>query len=394
MAKIILEKLLTYETIIWDWNGTLLNDADIGHEVESILFRRHGVTPLSKEERARLFRFPISDYYQERGFDFSKKSYDELSREWLEIYESQVKLAPLFEGVPEMLGELRQKGSDQFILSAAPQDHLMDMMLHHNLADYFKAIYGLENARADSKVGRGLELAKEGPRHIPVLIGHTHWDHIQGFPFFAPAYIPGFSLTLYGASGFRKDLKSVFQGQLDRDYFPVELKDMHAKLDFKTFESNPIKFGKISVAWDFTNHPGATVCFRIDVGGKRIGYITDNEFLQGYLGRPHDLTPESEVCKPYLRTIEFVKGCDLLIAEAQYTCDEYPKKIGWGHTGLANACLLAKFSGAKSWIVTHHDPMNDDDTLLRKLALTRQILKSMDCDIYATHAYDGMVEYV
>lgn len=178
MAKIILEKLLTYETIIWDWNGTLLNDADIGHEVESILFRRHGVTPLSKEERARLFRFPILDYYQERGFDFSKKSYDELSREWLEIYESQVKLAPLFEGVPEMLGELRQKGSDQFILSAAPQDHLMDMMLHHNLADYFKAIYGLENARADSKVGRGLELAKDfgvNPE-TSILVGDTTHD--------------------------------------------------------------------------------------------------------------------------------------------------------------------------------------------------------------------------
>jgi DNA-binding response OmpR family regulator len=240
----------------------------------------------------------------------------------------------------------------------------------------------------------GLELAKAGPRHIPILIGHTHWDHIQGFPFFAPAYIPGFSLTLYGASGFRKDLKSVFQGQLDRDYFPVELKDMHATLDFKTLDTNPVAFGKISVAWDFTNHPGATVCFRIDIGGKRIAYITDNEFLQGYLGKPHDLTPDSDVCRPYQRTIDFVKGCDLLIAEAQYTQQEYPKKIGWGHTGLANACALAKFSGAKRWIITHHDPMNDDDALQNKLALTRQILKSMNCDIHSTHAYDGMIEYV
>lgn len=239
----------------------------------------------------------------------------------------------------------------------------------------------------------GLELAKSGPRHIPILIGHTHWDHIQGFPFFAPAYIPGFSLTLYGASGFRKDLRSVFQGQLDRDYFPVELKDMSASLDFKTLETNPIKFGGVSVAWDFTNHPGATVCFRVDVGGKRIAYITDNEFLQGYMGRPHDLTPESDICKPYQRTIEFVKGCDLLIAEAQYTPGEYSKKVGWGHTNLASACLLAKFSGAKRWIVTHHDPMNDDEALSRKLALTRQILRSMNCDIHVSHAYDGMMEF-
>lgn len=240
----------------------------------------------------------------------------------------------------------------------------------------------------------GIELAKQGPRHIPILIGHTHWDHIQGFPFFAPAYIPGFSLTLYGASGFRKDLKSVFQGQLDRDYFPVELKDMSATLDFKTFDTNPVKFGNISIAWDFTNHPGATVCFRIDIGGKRIAYITDNEFLQGYLGKPHDLTPESDICRPYQRMIEFVKGCDVLIAEAQYTPKEYPKKVGWGHTSLQAGCLLAKFSGAKRWIVTHHDPMNDDEALQQKLALTRQIMRSMDCQVHVTHAYDGMMEFL
>ncbi len=240
----------------------------------------------------------------------------------------------------------------------------------------------------------GLELAKEGPRHIPILIGHTHWDHIQGFPFFAPAYIPGFSLTLYGASGFRKDLKSIFQGQLDRDYFPVELKDMASTLEFKTLEANPIKFGKISVAWEFTNHPGATVCFRIDVAGKRIAYITDNEFLQGYLGKPHDLTPESDVCKPYQSMIDFVHGCDLLIAEAQYAPADYPKKIGWGHTSVSNAALLAKLSGAKRWIVTHHDPMNDDEALFKKLALTRQIIKNMGFQISVSHAYDGLMEFI
>lgn len=240
----------------------------------------------------------------------------------------------------------------------------------------------------------GIELARNGPRHVPIIIGHTHWDHIQGFPFFAPAYIPGFSVTLYGASGFRKDLRSVFQGQLDRDYFPVELKDMASSLDFKTLDSNPVKFGRISVGWDFTNHPGATICFRVDLGKKRIAYITDNEFLQGFLGRPHDLTPDSDVCKPYQRMIEFVTGCDLLIAEAQYTPAEYTKKIGWGHTSVSNACLLAKFSGAKRWIVTHHDPMNDDEALFRKLALTRQIAADIGCTCHISHAYDGLMEFV
>ena len=237
----------------------------------------------------------------------------------------------------------------------------------------------------------GIELARQGPRRVPVLIGHTHWDHIQGFPFFAPAYIPGFTVALYGASGFRKDLRSIFQGQLDRDYFPVELSDMAGSLEFHQLETNPVKFGRISVGWEFTNHPGATICFRIDVGGKRLAYITDNEFLQGYLGPPHALTPESPQCRPYQKIIEFVRGADTLIMESQYSNQEYAKKIGWGHTSIGSGCLLTKFSGARHWIVTHHDPMHDDEMLEKKLLLTRQIARSMNVQADILNAYEGMI---
>lgn len=237
----------------------------------------------------------------------------------------------------------------------------------------------------------GNELMKGDPRHITLLIGHTHWDHIQGFPFFAPTYNADYDLTIYGASGFGKNLESIFEGQLDRDYFPVEMQDMAASLEFRHLEQNPIKVGDISIYWEYMMHPGATVGFRIEIGGKRIGYITDNEFLKGYLGRPHDITNDDRSLNPYRQILNFISNVDVLIAEAQYTNNEYQTKVEWGHSSLSNACLLAKLAKAKRWIVTHHDPTHDDEFLEEKIVLTRQILRSLDYPIDVTNAYDGML---
>lgn len=239
----------------------------------------------------------------------------------------------------------------------------------------------------------GLQLLEDGPRRIPILIGHTHWDHIQGFPFFVPAYVPGYELDIYGASGFGKSLDQLFSGQLDSDYFPVELHDMAAKLNFHTLTENPVRIGGIKVYWELMNHPGATVGFRIEVAGQRIGYITDNEFLKGYLGSPLGLSADSELVEPYVRIIQFVSGVDVLILEAQYTHEEYPKKIGWGHSSMANACLLAKLAKARRLVITHHDPMHDDDFLQTKLNLTRQILKELGHPVEVSNGFDGYTGY-
>lgn len=239
----------------------------------------------------------------------------------------------------------------------------------------------------------GLKLVQEGPRKIPILIGHTHWDHIQGFPFFVPAYVPGFEFEIYGASGFGKSLDQLFGGQLDRDYFPVEMHDMAATLQFRTLAANPVRFGKIAIYWELMNHPGATIGFRIESNGQRIGYITDNEFLKGYLGSPIGLTHQSEIVRPYERIIEFVSDADVLILEMQYTNEEYPKKIGWGHSSLSNAALLAKLARARRLVVTHHDPMHDDDFLQVKLNLTRQVLKDLEHPIEVANGFDGFTGY-
>ena len=239
----------------------------------------------------------------------------------------------------------------------------------------------------------GIEAMSGRRRNLHLFITHTHWDHIQGFPFFTPAYVPGFELTIDGAEGFGKDLKSVFRGQLDREYFPVQMEDMNSQIVFRHLAENPVKAGGAKISWEFAQHPGATVGYKIEVGGRKIAWVPDNEFLQGYTGAPDAITREHPLVAPYSRMIDFLSDADVVIHEAQYTTEEYPKKIAWGHSSIANAAVLMKLAGVKRWIITHHDPMHDDEFLEMKLNLTRRILARIGHPIQVSHGYDGMTEF-
>ena len=239
----------------------------------------------------------------------------------------------------------------------------------------------------------GVRLAAAKPRKLHLFITHPHWDHIQGFPFFAPAYIPGFEITVYGAKGFGKDLESIFRGQLDRDYFPVQLDDMKSTLQFRHLTEEVVEIGGARITSVFAQHPGATVGYKVEVGRRKIAWLPDNEFLQGYTGPP-TLVHEHPLVLTYARMIAFLSDVDLLIHEAQYLPEEYARKIGWGHSSVANACLLMKLAAVRRWVVTHHDPMHDDGFLETKLNLTRQILESMGHTMQVSHGYDGLTEYL
>lgn len=242
---------------------------------------------------------------------------------------------------------------------------------------------------------RGLEVARGRSRKVHLFITHTHWDHIQGFPFFVPAYSPEFETTIYSARGFAKDLESVFRGQLDQDYFPVQMDDLRGRLRFQYLPDGAVEINGVKISWEYVQHPGATVGYKMEVpGGKCIAWVPDNEFLQGYCGTPHDAVQSESRLSNYRPIIEFLEGVDVLIHEAQYTPEEYVQKVGWGHSSVSNACALAKVTGAKRWIVVHHDPMHTDDVLQDKLNLTRQILRELDCTTEVVHGFDGMVEFL
>ncbi len=227
---------------------------------------------------------------------------------------------------------------------------------------------------------------------IHLFIGHTHWDHITGFPFFAPLYQKNCEMIIWAPVGFEKNTKDLFTDMLAYSYFPVRLDEMRSKITFKELrDRKALNIGKITVESHFTNHPGPTCCFKFTMPGKTIGYVTDNELLLGYLGHPKNIGIDHPLLEPHISLIKFLKGCDTIIHEAQYFPNEYLSKIGWGHSSISNATVLIKHTGCQHWIVTHHAPQHTDAMLQKKLQMHKTILEDCEIDATVTMAYDNLL---
>ena len=238
----------------------------------------------------------------------------------------------------------------------------------------------------------GDKVLEEGITDIHLVIGHTHWDHILGFPFFSPVYSPNTNINIYAAKGFHRNVEELFTGMLDHDYFPVRLDEMQANFTFTDLQDSrvPLEVGGIKLFYHYANHPGSTLCFKVVSENRTIGYASDNEFLLGYHGHPAEITIDHPLVHPYRSLVDFYQGCDTLIHEAQYTPQEYRKKVGWGHSSVSNAAVLMNLCRPKEWVATHHDPSHTDHILLEKLVLHRQALADCGLTTCSAHlGYDG-----
>lgn len=193
-----------------------------------------------------------------------------------------------------------------------------------------------------------------------LFLSHTHWDHIQGLPFFQPAYIKGNNLAIYGSPNKERFLEAILRDQMDYDYFPIGMAALAAELRIVELSPDPLKLGEVTVDWqEQIYHPGGCVRYRFTVNGKKIVYASDVELDHIFFARKDE--PESQKrSKEYL---EFVAGAEILIADGQYTEEEYRTKVDWGHTSMPALMDIAYRAGVKQLAIFHHDPQHSDKFL-------------------------------
>lgn len=212
----------------------------------------------------------------------------------------------------------------------------------------------------------GRALTKEfgaRPLETTVLITHTHWDHIQGFPFFVPAYDPANSVRILGYEGARNDLQATLAGQMESPYFPIALAQMPGNIVIEELKSLDFKIGPIIGRTCHVNHPGVCVGYRLDTSAGSICYIPDHES-----GPENEDGPASIEGAMEQSVVEFIRDADVVIMDAQYTAEEYKKHVGWGHGCLDDVVRVALKSNVKQLFLFHHDPSHDDEFLAEMLA--------------------------
>ncbi|MBI2923623.1 MAG: MBL fold metallo-hydrolase [Planctomycetes bacterium] len=212
-----------------------------------------------------------------------------------------------------------------------------------------------------------------------VLLSHTHIDHIQGFPFFAPVFNPAAKLVIHGPRGAGKKIERVLDESLNPDYSPLySLSNLSAKLDFQHLGEEPLVIDAFDVTCAALPH-GRTVSwgFRVEGGTGTVAYLTDVEYS------PQGI-PES--------AISLARDADLLIHDATYTPDDYPPRAGWGHCSWEHALALAERAGAKRLALFHHAPDRTDDEVDVLVAMARNAAGKGTAVIAAMEGDGGVVE--
>lgn len=242
----------------------------------------------------------------------------------------------------------------------------------------------------------GLALMEEfrnQPFSVHLFISHAHWDHIQGFPFFTPAYAKTVTLYVYGPSGQGRSFEKLLRGLMDSDYFPVALGDLASSLSTHEFRGQDFSVGEAVVSACYLNHPGMTLGYRVTHAGKSVVYATDHEPYQhtlahlgarGDAGRVFGSALDAEMRR-------FVAGADLYIGEAQYTDEEYPAKIGWGHSSLSATVEVALAAGVRSLALFHHDPMHGDGVVGAMVQTARRMIAERGSSLACFAAREGQV---
>ena len=214
-----------------------------------------------------------------------------------------------------------------------------------------------------------------------VLLSHSHWDHVQGYPFFEPIYQPDRIINVYVHVESGRKLLSTLLKQMDGTHFPVKLDDLpsiHIP-KFKGIESELYEREGIKVVKQALNHPGGGIAYRVDENGVTCAYVTDNE-----------LDPPYALSTNYDEWVNYLHGVDVLIHDAQYTEDDMPHKHGWGHSLISQVRQLATDAEVGTLVMFHHDPDRSDAELDEVQIENEKYLKSRRAPARSVCAAEGM----
>ncbi|HEX2173297.1 MAG TPA: diguanylate cyclase [Dehalococcoidia bacterium] len=212
----------------------------------------------------------------------------------------------------------------------------------------------------------GLHLLKTEPQplRLHLFIGHTHWDHIQGFPFFVPAFTPEAEINVYAPAGFQRSLEGTLAGQMQYSYFPIKLHDLRSRIHFTELEEGFFRVGNVLVETQHLNHTAPTIAYRISSGGATVVYAADHEPFWNPAHQAFQHPGDQ-------RHVTFLRDADLVIHDAQYGDEEYDDKRGWGHSTVEYATDVALAAGVQRLVLFHHDPTHDDIEVERLEARAR-----------------------
>ena len=216
---------------------------------------------------------------------------------------------------------------------------------------------------------------KQRPLNLTLLISHTHWDHIQGLPFFAPIYEAHCRLRILGGEGARKGLEAAITGQMESPYFPVPFSKLPSNIEIEELREFNFAVGQTLVRAQRANHPGFCVGYRLFSPDGLVCFFPDTEPRTG--GKDREM-------------IEFLRDVDLLILDSQYDSVEYQQHLGWGHGCVDDSVALALQAGVKQLSLFHHDPDHDDRRIDKMVQHARRLVAKQKGKLRVDAAREGM----